>query len=192
MTDLSDTWDRIHRWLAAHAPAVLASLAPPATDDQFHQVESVTGAELPEGVKACYRVHNGQAPFHRAPPLLSGHRWHGLGDMADYWETLHSLRGEFAEARGAPRGPIRKDWWHRKWLPLTRDGAGDLHCLDLFPPKRGHVGQVIYWYHDEGERFVVANSLPEWLALFAAELERGAFTTAPDTHGPGLVRVRDL
>ena len=32
---------------------------------------------------------------------------------------------------------------------------------------------------------------PEVLARRANELARGELTTAPDTHGPGLVRVRD-
>lgn len=193
MSDLEATWDRIHRWLAAHAPDVLASLGPPATDEQFRQAEAALGVGLSDDVKACYRTHNGQPKFHTAPPIFrGGHRWHDLAEMARYWETLHDLRGEFAAVKGRPRGPIRKDWWHAKWLPLSRDAAGDLHCLDLFPLKRGSVGQVIYWYHDDDERFVVAKSLPEMLAQFAGELERGEFTTAPDTHGPGLVHVRDL
>ncbi|MBP3953781.1 SMI1/KNR4 family protein [Gemmata sp. G18] len=202
MSDLETAWDRIHRWLAAHAPVVLASLGPPATDEHLQRAETEMGVVLPDDVKACYRIHDGQRVIPTpvsywpdlkcAPSFLYGHRWHSLAGVTDYWHTLHDLRGEFAEVKGAPRGPIRKDWWHAKWIPLTRDSAGDLYCLDLMPLKRGHVGQVIFWYHDEPARGLLAKSLTEWLTQFSHELDRGEFTTAPDTHGPGLVRVRDL
>src|SRR5215471_21575437 len=32
---LCQTWFRIHAWLKEHCPVVLASLGPPATEDQF-------------------------------------------------------------------------------------------------------------------------------------------------------------
>ena len=87
MSDLSGTWDRIHLWLAAHAPDVLASLGPPATESQFQAAEQTIGAELPEDVKACYRVHNGQLKLFTAPSIFYGHRWHSLADMAAYVES---------------------------------------------------------------------------------------------------------
>ena len=66
-----------------------------------------------------------------------------------------------------------------------------MRCLDLAPKSRGHVGQVIFWCHDSPQRGVLAKSLPEYLARFALELEQGEYTTVPDKHGPGLIRVRD-
>ncbi|MDY3551711.1 hypothetical protein R5W24_000790 [Gemmata sp. JC717] len=48
MTDLFDTWDRIHRRPAAHAPDVPAGLALPAPDEQFRQVGSRSGTSVPE------------------------------------------------------------------------------------------------------------------------------------------------
>src|SRR5262245_54196686 len=157
---------------------------------------------LPDDVRACYRIHDGQQPvlvnvtywpgLRTVPGFLDGDPWLGLREMVEYWTDLHSLLGEFAGISGSPRGPIRSDWWHPKWLPVTKHGGGgDLRCLDLAPKSRGKVGQVITWYHDDAFRGVVAKSFTEWLAAFAADLERGQYTTAPD-RTPGLIHVRDL
>jgi cell wall assembly regulator SMI1 len=204
MTALEEDWDRIHTWLEAHCPIVLASFGPPATDEQFREAERVMGIELPEEVKEVYRVHDGQriipTPVSYWPDLkcipafLYGEDWLGLEDMAQRWRMMKGLLdgGTFAGIRGEPRGPIRSDWWNPRWLPLTEDHSGYMRCLDLAPKSRGHVGQVIFWCHDSPERGVLARSLPVWIAQFADALERGEFTTVPDKHGPGLIRVRDL
>lgn len=204
MSDLHRTWERIHLWLEAHCPIVLASLGPPATDDQFREAEEVMGVELPEEVKAVYRIHDGQravpissswwpgAEF--APGFLYGDEWLSLADMLKSWRMMKELfdAGTFADSKAIPHGPVRAEWWHPKWLPLTEDGSGCMKCLDLAPKSRGHIGQVIYWYHDASERGVLAESLPEWLERFATELERGVYTSVPDQHGPGLIRVDDV
>jgi cell wall assembly regulator SMI1 len=204
MSTLEQTWGRIHAWLAAHCPVVLASLGPPATDEQFREAEQAMGVELPEEVKDCYRTHDGQRiiptpasywPDLRCiPAFLYAEKWWGLADMVHRWGMMKKLidGGTFRGIKGQPRGPVRTDWWHPKWLPLTADDSGYMKCLDLAPKSRGSVGQVIFWCHDSPERGVLAKSLPEWLARFALQLEQGEYTTGPDKHGPGLIRVRDL
>lgn len=204
MDALEQTWERIHGWLAANCPVVLASLGPPATDEQFREAERAMGVELPEGVKAVYRIHDGQriipAPVSYWPDLrcrpafLYAEDWNSLADMAKRWQGMKELLdgGTFKGIRGEPRGPIRSDWWHPGWLPLTDDHSGYMKCLDLAPKSRGQAGQVIFWCHDSPERGVLAKSLPEYLWWFALRLEQGEYTSVPDKHGPGLIRVRDL
>lgn len=204
MNSLEEDWDRIHRWLEAHCPIVLASLGPPASDEQFLAAEEAMEIELPEEVKAVYRIHDGQriipTPVSYWPDLkcipafLYGEDWLGLHDMVRRWRGMKELLdgGTFKGIKGEPQGPVRSDWWHPKWLPLTEDHSGYMRCLDLAPKSRGMVGQVIFWCHDSPERGVLATSLPLWLARFADELERGDYTTVPDEYGPGLIRIRDL
>jgi cell wall assembly regulator SMI1 len=204
MSDLEQTWDHIHKWLATHCPIVLASLGPPATAEQFREAEQAMGVELPPEVKDCYCIHDGQRSIHTPvsyapnlqciPAFLYGEDWLGLTDMVRHWRMMKGLLddGTFADIEGEPHGPIRSDWWHPKWLPLTDDHSGYMKCLDLAAQRRGHTGQVIFWCHDSAERGILAKSLTEWLARFALELERGEYTTVPDKHGPGLIRVRDL
>jgi cell wall assembly regulator SMI1 len=202
MADMKLIWDRIHIWLAAHAPEVLESLRPGATEKAIRAAEEAMGVTLPDDVRACYRIHDGQQPvlvnvaywpgLVSVPGFLYGDPWMSLEDMVGTWDTLSSLLGEFAGISSSPRGPIRSDWWHPKWLPVTEyGGGGDYHCLDLAPKSRGKVGQVIYWLHDDAARGVVAKSFTEWLGAFARDLERGQYTTAPN-QTDGLIHVRDL
>jgi cell wall assembly regulator SMI1 len=195
-------WNRIHVWLTAHAPDVLESLRPGATEEAIRAAEEEMGVTLPDDVRSCYRIHDGQQPvlvnvtywpgLRTVPGFLYGDPWRGLRDMVEYWRDLKSLLGDFAGISSSPRGPIRSDWWHPKWLPVTKwGGGGDLRCLDLAPKSRGKVGQVISWYHDDPARGVLAKSFTEWLAAFARDLERGQYTTAPD-RTPGLIHVHDL
>jgi cell wall assembly regulator SMI1 len=195
-------WDPIHVWLAAHAPDVLESLRPGATEEAIRAAEAAMSVTLPDDVRACYRIHDGQQPvlvnvtywsgLRTVPGFLYGDPWLGLREMVKQWDGMKSLLGEFAAVSGSPRGPIRSDWWHPKWLPVTKyGGGGDLRCLDLAPKRGGKVGQVISWYHDDAFRGVVAKSFTEWLATFASDLARGQYVTAPD-RTPGLIHVDEL
>jgi cell wall assembly regulator SMI1 len=200
---LKATWDRIHAWLAANAPVVLESLRPPATDEQIRVAESAMGIVLPSDVRACYRVHAGQQAVpmplpscpdrQGVPRFLYGEQWLSLDLMVEHWRIKKKLLEEGAFRRaGQPRGPIRPDWWHPQWVPLTTDPFGYMKCLDLAPARGGQVGQVIYWCNDDPGRGVVAPGLAGWLARFADALEGGEYITAPDKYGPSLVHIDEL
>jgi cell wall assembly regulator SMI1 len=200
---LEGAWARIHAWLAANAPVVLESLQPPATDEQLRDAEESMGVVLPADVRACYRVHDGQRPVpmllrdwpdrQDVPRFLYGQQWLSLDRMVEHWRIKKGLLEEGAFGHpGQPRGPIRPDWWHPKWVPLTADRLGYMNCLDLAPAEGGRVGQVIYWCHDDPSRGVVAPELTDWLAQFADALEQGEYTTVPDKYGPSLVSIDEL
>jgi len=203
MNDLEQTWTRIHHWLELHCPIVLASLGPPATEDQFREAEVAMGISLPESVKACYRFHDGQQmpsnpvsyfpEWEFIPEFLNGEEWYSLSRMVRDWQSMQGFEeGIFGDVPDQQRGPVRQDVWHPKWLPLTSNGSGYLHCIDLAPRFTGRIGQIISWCHDSPERRQVARNLPEWLKGFALRLEQGIYTTVPGKHGPVLIRVRDV
>jgi cell wall assembly regulator SMI1 len=161
------------------------------------------GVVLPSDVRACYRVHDGQRPVpmplrdrpdrQDVPRFLYGEQWLCLDLMVEHWRIKKNLLEEGAFRRpGQPRGPIRPDWWHPRWVPLTTDHFGYMKCLDLAPANGGRVGQVIYWCHDDPSRGVVALGLTDWLAGFADALEQGEYTTVPDKYGPSLVSIDEL
>ena len=49
-----------------------------------------------------------------------------------------------------PEGPIKPDWWNRRWVPITFN-QGNCHFLDLDPAPGGTAGQVCD-YDIEGPR----------------------------------------
>lgn len=52
-------WERIERWLAAHAPATFASLQPPATPQQIADTQRQLGVAIPAELVASLRRHDG-------------------------------------------------------------------------------------------------------------------------------------
>jgi cell wall assembly regulator SMI1 len=181
-------WDRIHRWLKVHAPDVLASLRPGATQARLREVEDTIGAALPEEVRRAYGFHDGQATSRRygcAPGFLYGWEWLSLNRMLSDWKCSKGLLddGHFEGVNSEPKGPIRADWWHPRWITVTVDGGGGQRCIDLAPRRGGRVGQVISWWHDSGAGVVLAPNFRVWLARFADELERGDWATSPEYDG---------
>jgi cell wall assembly regulator SMI1 len=80
--------------------------------------------------------------------------------------------GEFRGRRSLPDQGASDDRYNPGWLPLSTDGKGDHHCLDLAPTQEGKAGQILILWHDEQARTVVAGSLSEWLDDLASAFER--------------------
>jgi cell wall assembly regulator SMI1 len=185
---VKDTWDRIDTWLRENAPDVQAALRPGASEEQIRSAEEAMGVSFPDEVKAAYRIHDGCS----GAGFLYGWEWLSLERMVSEWKVWKDLLdgGDFDGINSRPHRAIRNDWWHPSWIPLTYDGGGNHHCLDLAPAKRGRVGQIIMMWHDDSERPLEADSFAAWLEAFADFLEAGDYGYG-EQYG-GLVPVEDL
>lgn len=183
-------WERIERWLGANAPEVLASLNRPATARRLAAAERHLGVTFPDDVRASYLRHDGQRSD--GPGWVDGWEWLSLTRMTDEWDVWKGQLdgGDFADSRSRTDGRVVKDWWHPKWIPLTYDGCGNHHCLDLNPGPKGVAGQVIEMWHDDAERPVESDSFRDWLSAFADELEADEYVLSEE-HG-GLIRKEDM
>ena len=181
-------WNRIEIWLVANAPEILNNLQPGATDEAIKQAEIFLGIELPEDVKASYRLHNGQDGYNG---LMDGWELLSLERMMDEWKIWKELldSGDFDDSKSDPDSPIQADWWNAKWIPLTSNGCGDHHCLDLDPAPGGNVGQIITMWHDWERREIVASRFQNWLEQLAADLESGKYIFSKEDGG--LVEVNE-
>lgn len=171
---MKNIWTRIDSWLENNAVAILNDLQSGATEEEIKIAESFLGVEFTQDVRDSFQIHNGQ--FGNKSFLEP---WQFLsldGIMVDWkiWKELLDA-GDFDNARSEPNVGIRSDWWNPRWIPLTYDGCGNHHCLDLDPTPSGKVGQIITMWHDEVEREVGANSFREWLEKLADELESGIY-----------------
>jgi cell wall assembly regulator SMI1 len=181
-------WDRIHVWLAANAPEVLASLRPGATEEAIRAAEEAMGVTLPDDVKACYRIHDGQGPgqYGFAPGFLYGWQWCSLEAMVSVWASMKDFveggSGIPEDWRSVSDGPVREDWYHLAWIPLCDGLGGDLYCSDLAPAPGGQPGQIITWWHNDASRPIHALTFARWLAHFAEELESGKWVKSEEHH----------
>lgn len=140
---IHDLWNRLETWLVANDPASLKTLQPGASEEEIEHTEGFLSVRFPDDFKASYRIHNGQEKF--AQGLLHEREFLSLERIRDDWKVWKDLLddGELDGFTGEPYGSIRDAWWDPKWIPITHDGSGNHHCLDLNPAEGGQVGQVI-------------------------------------------------
>ena len=88
-----------------------------------------------------------------------------LKDVIREWRIWNKLlaAGEFRGRRSLSSPGVREDWYHPGWIPVTADGLGNHHCIDLSPAPGGRIGQIILMWHDQEARPLVAGTLAEWL-----------------------------
>ena len=160
----AECWAGIEQWLAAHATEAIPLLPAAASLGGLDAAEKMLGFALPHEVRDFLGVHDGSGGvwLHDCGEFMS------LAAMLSSWENEFDLWGDGSNDKCAdPRGPIKKKWFTRNWLPILNAHTGDYVCVDLDPPHGGNRGQLISWYHDRGPTEVVAD---DFGALLGAHL----------------------
>ncbi|MCG5059967.1 MAG: SMI1/KNR4 family protein [Limnoraphis sp. WC205] len=186
---MNTIWERIDHWLTAHAPQVLESLNPGATDQEIAQVEEILGVDFPEDFKQSYRIHNGQhEDSYSLFPNLQFLSLQGIIEIYKKWPEF--LDEKFiCDPEDVSEG-IWNGWWHPKWIPFTLESNGACECVDLAPATGGNVGQVIIVEWKESTRGLIAPSFRAYLETFAEALEQGKYQFSEDDYG--LVNLVDF
>lgn len=175
MADIKTQWERIERWLAAHAPEILAGLNPPATLERIREVERLLDCEFPPEVVDSFLIHNGQK--WDSPGLVGGDELYDLDRILSSWMTWKELidKGTFDDNESESGGVTSSVWYDLRWIPLTHEPGGDELCLDLNPGPAGVHGQIIQMVHDSRDRFAIAPSYGAWLTNLADQMEAELF-----------------
>jgi cell wall assembly regulator SMI1 len=148
--------------IEAKAAAAGVSLAKGASAKAIAAAEKAIGAHLPEEVVAFYRRHDGSED----EPAVEGRELLSLSRMVSEWKIWKDLfdQGTFeANDHGRPGAGVQQKWWIPEWVPVTYDGAGNHHVLDLAPAPGGTRGQILSFWHDDDPRTVEAKDLLAWL-----------------------------
>ena len=187
---IESLWRDLEAWLAEHSPETLAGLQSGATEAQIEEAEAQLGVRLPDEVRACYRVHNGQDAD--APWLFDGTEFLPLEEIVSQWTVWKELLdcGEFEEFEASAEDGVRDQWWNAAWIPFTYNGAGDHLCIDLDPAPGGTPGQILEMWHDDDSRPRVANSFGEFFGRFCRRVAAGDYCVSEE-YG-GLVLKEDL
>ncbi len=191
MTDISDNWNRILRWLESNAPQVLNQHQDGVTDAELNEIESATGCELPDAVRQFYRLVNGDNPnessFGIFPSIDDFDRTafgpFALSQLKREWDTQKELLedGDFEGCEPEEVDPgIRNQSWNLGWIPFAGNGGGDLYCIDTAPDKNGTPGQVISHNHETCDHKLLAKSFDEFLDGLANRLENNELSFNED------------
>jgi cell wall assembly regulator SMI1/predicted DNA-binding WGR domain protein len=136
-------------------------LAAGASAEAISAAEKALGRTLPEEVVAFYRRHDGAGD-----DAIEGRELLSLKRMVKEWTIWQKLleKGDFGgNDHGEPGPGVQKRWWIWEWVPVTYDGAGNHHVLDLAPGKGGTYGQILSFWHDEASRKVEGKGFLAWL-----------------------------
>lgn len=140
------------------------NLQPGAKDEHFQLLENTLGVTLPEQMKDFYRIHNGQEWDLGAEPFARNLTLSPISQIIDNWQFLQD---EFdpEDLEADIDNEIKPFLWNAKWIPIAYNGGGDYLCIDTDPSEEGVTGQVLYHWHDWGNRSVEANSLFEFIEV---------------------------
>ncbi|MWC27925.1 SMI1/KNR4 family protein [Paenibacillus sp. MMS18-CY102] len=145
------------------------NLQPGAKDDDFQLLESILHITLPEELKSFYRVYNGQIWNIGTNCFIRNLTLSSISEIIENWTFLQEefdLDDDFEADFGIGIKPLL---WNAKWIPIAANGGGDYLCLDTDPSEDGAVGQVLYFWHDWGNRTVEAKSLFDFIEFCLKE-----------------------
>jgi cell wall assembly regulator SMI1 len=158
---MKDIWIRIHAWLDENAPEGYGYLRPGASDSAISAAEQAMRLELPDDIKASYRIHDGQE---NEPGLIGGEGWCllPLREMVEQW-------GRWS----------RSDLKNARCVPIAWGGSGDYVFLNL-RPETGESGCLMIQRGDSTDPDPLTPSFTAWLTRFADQLEDGEFAYSED------------
>ncbi|MES9617839.1 SMI1/KNR4 family protein [Streptomyces tuirus] len=147
---ISESWTRIENWLAEHAPATYAGLAPPADPADIAAIEHVVGRPLLKPLVMSLARHDGL--LDQRGSLLPGfYRPMSAREMAAAWQLLtgfHDKRtadekGEEADYDFMRTGSSSVLYGHLQLIPIARHPGGGHLVLDHRPEiDRGRVHEA--------------------------------------------------
>jgi cell wall assembly regulator SMI1 len=177
---MKELWERLELWLKSNYPELLDSLNDGATDEMIINAEEKMGIKFPNDFKESLKIHNGQKGNFDYPGLIGGYELLSLDNIVEEWQVWTNLLndGEFNDWDELifNTNKVKSDqWWRTKWIPITANGGGDHHCLDLDPTEKGSFGQVIEMWHDDENRELVGDSFKQCFYIIVENLENGTY-----------------
>ena len=186
------SWQRIEHWCQIHAPEVIETLRPGATEQQISAFETTNRVQLPDDVRQSYLIHDGQRdkPY---PGAIIGAPYdpldcvgYGIHFNRETCEKCESMDADFefdACCTSYPLDAIQRRCFSPSLIALCN---WDSVCIgiDLDPGPNGVWGQVIDFGRELDEwRFVLALSWAHFLEDIADEMEAGNLAITRDSVG---------
>jgi cell wall assembly regulator SMI1 len=185
------SYERLERWLAAHRPGILENLLPPAHDKELRLLETTIGVSLPLPFVNLYRWRNGQLNLGQSG-VFYGLAFLNIYDAIEQWETWNDVSEDLSESdmrsldesqSSVVPGVVKQRYVNRLWIPFAYDWGGNHIGVDLDPGPNGRVGQVINFGRDEEAKFVLGQTVDDFIDRIVTELEAGNFVIDEEDDG---------
>ncbi|MEU9338585.1 SMI1/KNR4 family protein [Streptomyces sp. NPDC048290] len=173
---VTESWARIDRWLARHAPDTHARLRPPASDADIEELARTMGVTLPDDLVASLRCHDGVEWGQGALELSYYGPLSSVADMVRATSRLRRFEAEFSGRNGGEDGELTASW-QPEWLLITL-GIGAQASDGMFLSCRPgpHYGRPGRYFDEDVPSFTEWPTLRDVLAELADAMEdRGVF-----------------
>ncbi|HPB67589.1 MAG TPA: SMI1/KNR4 family protein [Candidatus Omnitrophota bacterium] len=178
---MGESAEALISYLKNHHPDIVKTLNPPAEQLALDRFERMVGRKLPQDFRGLYLLMNGQKK-ENLPALLNGYELLSLEDIEINWKKMkatYANRVDFLTA-GKADGPVRSFWWYPMWIPFAKTVYGDYYCLDLFPTRKGKIGQIIEFRQDNVLRRHMGYSLNDFIGEYEKGLQTGKYYWDPE------------
>ena len=136
---------RLQSVLEARAPAALTNLQPGLSITEITILESKSGLQLPDDLRALYRWRNG-SPTNQAHGIIPGHWFPSLEWLI---ENRAAIRKQIQSATPMHNMAYRVFAGHRdSWIEIFPDGAGEGYFFD--PKRTEKEGPFFYCFSEVG------------------------------------------
>ncbi|MFF1347341.1 SMI1/KNR4 family protein [Streptomyces sp. NPDC058322] len=176
---ISESWTRIENWLAEHASASYAALAPPADPADIAATERVIGRPLLKPLVMSLLRHDGL--LDQRGPLLPGfYRPMSAREIAAAWQLFTRFydkrtadeEGEEVDYDFMKIGASHVLYGHPQLIPIARNVGGGYLVLDHRPEiDRGRVHEAEAVEGTMRESHEMWTSLPLLMEAIATSLE---------------------
>ncbi|MEK4426361.1 SMI1/KNR4 family protein [Solibacillus sp. FSL K6-1523] len=136
-----------------------------ANDEEFQLLEHTLGVTLPEEMKSFYKVYNGQVWENEVNPFVRNLTLSPISEIIDTWNFLQEEFDPDDDLEPNIEKELKPLLWNSKWIPIAANGGGDHLCIDTDPSEVGVAGQILYFWHDWGNRTIEAKNLLEFIEI---------------------------
>ncbi|MFP3887043.1 SMI1/KNR4 family protein [Priestia filamentosa] len=158
-------------------PLFSSFLNPPASKEKIKEVEKEIGVTFPSELRQLYLYSDGEGEngpgFFFGLPFLS---LDGLLEEWRVWKSIGTDLNEEIDSYSVPTGWIEELYTNSKWIPISKDFGGNNMGVDLSPDVQGMKGQVINFGRDEETKYVIAQSLNDFLRFMLKTIRSGNYT----------------
>lgn len=178
-------------WLKENAPDVYSGFNKPAELAELESLQNKLSVEFPDSLRSLYLIHNGQSIECRCGAFY-GMSMLSLEQIESQWSANLQIQRELEhmldlepdpDLRSASPGKVKLMSFNDRWIPIAHDSAGNFVGLDFDPDINGMVGQIINFGNDELVKYVLGNSIEEFLSWYMQQLSSGNYLIAREDAG---------
>lgn len=146
-----------------------------ASEETIDNFSSDLELDLPSDFREIYQLANGQKD--KSTAYFFGMAFLSIDEikiaMSNEIKLIDELSGEDDMCSSFPEGYINCKYASRKWVPIFHAGNGGYVGIDLDPGEKGKAGQIINFGINDEDKFVLAESLEDFIKLCTGKLVVG-------------------